>query len=64
MADLSPDERNAIVRGWVWTYWGQPPTAQEQKTYADLIQSKGLDLALAAVTDHPNHAKFRAKRGF
>lgn len=61
---LSDDERNAVVRGWVWTYWGRPPTGAEQKQFADIILAKGLDLALAAVTDHPDHAKFRAKRGW
>ena len=64
MASLSLDERNAIVRGWFWLYLGRPPSGKEQADRAAQIADKGLDLTLAAITDSPEHAAFRKKRGW
>ena len=61
---LSLDERNALVRQWFWTYLGRPPSAKEQAMRAQQIDDSGLDLTLAAITDSPEHAAFRKKRGW
>ena len=61
---LTLDERNAVVRGWFWLYLGRPPSAKEQSERAAQIATAGLDITLAGITDSPEHAAFRKKRGF
>lgn len=61
---LTSDECKAVVRGWIWTYWGRPLSVDEQKTYSEMIPAKGLDATLAAITDHANHAAFQKRRGW
>jgi hypothetical protein len=60
---LSLDERNATIRKWFWDYLGRPPSAQEQAMRAQQIVDKGLDLTLAAITDSPEAAAYRKRRG-
>lgn len=61
---LSVDEQKAYVRDKCWTYWGGPPSAQQQRDLAAIYASKGADACLTAITDHRNHGEFRAKRGW
>lgn len=64
MADMTLDERNAVVRGWFWMHLGRPPSAQEQAMRAQQIVDQGLDLVLAALTDSDEAKAFRKKRGW
>lgn len=64
MADLTADDRNAIVRKWFWEYLGRGPSATEQAFRAQQIASNGLDLTLAAIVDSSEAKTFRTKRGW
>ena len=64
MADLTPDDRNAMVRKWFWDYLGRGPSAQEQAMRAEQIRTQGVDLTFAAIVDSGEAKKFRAKRGW
>lgn len=61
---LTADERKAYVRDKCWTYWGAPPSVDEQRFLVALYDTKGVDACLASITDHPNHDEFRTKRGW
>jgi hypothetical protein len=64
MAELTADERNALVRRWFWDYLGRGPKREEQIFRAEQIRANGLDLTLAAIVDSEEARLFRQKRGW
>lgn len=61
---LDVTEQKAYVRDKCWTYWGRVLTVDEQRFLVAIYDKQGADACLAAITDNPEHAKFRAKRGW
>lgn len=61
---LDPQEQKAYVRDKCWTYWGRPPSADEQRFLVAVYADKGADACLTSITDHTDHDMFRAKRGW
>lgn len=61
---LSSDEQKAYVRDKCWTYWGRPPSADEQRFLVAIYADKGADVCLTSITDNDAHAALRSKRGW
>lgn len=61
---LAADEQKAYVRDKCWTYWGRPPSPDEQRFLVAIYTDKGADACLTSITDNAAHDTFRAKRGW
>lgn len=61
---LDASEQKAYVRDKCWTYWGRTPTPDEQRFLVAVYADKGADACLVSITDHADHKKLIAKRGW
>lgn len=60
-AKSDDDARRTLIRGWCWTYWGIPPTADELNILAVFAGEQGTDATLAHITDHPKAVAYRKR---
>ena len=60
---VSRETANYLVRRWYMEELNRVPKPDEQKFHADVVLSKGVDVAFAGIYDSPDAKKHRAAVG-